>query len=125
MTTTDRIVVAVTGAYLVFAGWQLRTVGRDLGNVGLDSVWPWLFVAAGVACLAFALAPHYNLLAVAGSLSVAVCAGRALAILLLMTRLHSGRIPPRAPLAAATWAALAGLLAVLWFRVLRPIVGNR
>lgn len=122
MTAADRILVAVTGVYLMFAGWQLHTAG-DFAGIDLAAVWPYWFAAAGVACVVFAAAPHPNLLAVSGALAVTACAGRSLAILLLISR--AGASPARGPLAAATWAALAVLLAVLWLRVLRPLVGRR
>lgn len=124
VTNLDRLVVAVTGVYLLFAATQLRTL-HDLDDAGLRTVWPWWFAAAGVACILFALFPTADLLALSGALAVSACAGRALAVLLLITRLYGGTIPARAPLAAATWAALASLIAVMWLRVFRPLIGRR
>lgn len=120
VTAADRLLVFLVAAFNLFAAWKLGALD-DANAVFLAAAWPWMFGAAGVACLALLVwFKSPNVLALAGGLTITAYAGRALVILVAFLHGQLAISDARAHLGVATWGFLAATMGWAFFQVLRP-----
>jgi hypothetical protein len=117
----DRVVVAVIGAFDVFAGWRFSQTA-DLTPVPLGRAWPYVFIAAGILTLALEFAfTNRTLLALSGSIGITAYVSRSLLVFVAMTRGDADVSDERAQVGIAVWLLLGWMVGYIWIRVLRPL----
>lgn len=120
VTSADRFMVFLVAVFNLFAGWKLAHLD-DARAVFLVDAWPWVFAAAGCACLALLVwFKSANVLALAGGLTITAYAGRAMVILVAFLHRQLDIADARAHLGVATWGFLAATMGWAFFHVLRP-----
>lgn len=120
VTPADRVLVAMVAVFNFFAAWKIAELD-DARLVFLVAIWPWVFAAAGIACVSLLIwFKSPNVMAFAGGLTITAYSGRALVILVAFLDRDLDISDARAHLGVATWSFLAATMGWAFFQVLRP-----
>lgn len=114
--------LGVTHLTLGYLFWETRGVQSFA-----PSFWPWWFLAAGAATIAFATAPHaLSLLITSGILTVVGYASRVGALIIVAQRGGTALITvTQFLLGAVVWSVPAVLTGFLWVYIIRPVAEYR
>lgn len=123
MRPSDRLLVVAVAAWALGMG-VLSLLDRGDGDVFLAPLFPWLFIAAALAALAYAAHPTVSLKAWSGASLVTVTAGRGLGLIFGLIEQTSPVDGPRVLVGIGVWSMLSFALGVIW-RLLIPPDGRR
>lgn len=121
----DRSIPLAFGAYFVWASaWLWVSVVDDANDtvpIFFDTVWPWVFGAAGALGIWQAARPSRVTLAWSGGLMILAVLSRAMTILLAWLQDVEDLSTARALFGVGTWTTLGYALGVIWTRLLLPV----
>jgi hypothetical protein len=119
----DRLIVAVIGAFNLFMGWRLFDITT---GVPMEEIWPFVFLAAGLACFLLELRfLNRDLLAWSGALTSVAYASRAAVLAVALSRGEAKIADQRVQAGIAIWLLLTIVTGYIWVRVLRPLLELR
>lgn len=113
----DRWAPLMLGGYFAVSAFPLWSQYREEESVIFYAwLWPWVFAAAGVLTIAYALRPKHELGAVAGATMLLAVGARGISTLLTWA---NGELPwSRGLFAFLTWGVIGWLMAYVWIRLL-------
>lgn len=120
----DRLISATFGLWFVYEAILLFIVSISTAESAVtffEPIWPWVFAAAGVAGLVYAVKPSLRLLAFTGGLMIAALLSRSFS---LVAQWVAGTGPlgwARTFFGAGVWVMLGYSVGLIWTRLLRPL----
>jgi hypothetical protein len=117
-----RVVPLFVGLACILLANRLYAIDQTFNDHDFyPALWPWWMLAAGVACLWYAAVPADRwAMALSGSLASSAMFARAVALALDLIDGGSVLARPQVHVAGIVYTLTAGLIAVVWVRVMRP-----
>lgn len=129
-TNADRLIPLVFGVYFLYAAAWLHISAIDAADdtvpVFFDELWQWVFAAAGVLAVAYAVKPaSQHFAAWSGGVMILALLSRGASIFVAWVNDAEAISTARAFLGLGTWTVLGYAVGIIWTRVLGPLGRRR